>query len=55
MREFGFGYYLSDLLTLSRHLSEDEEAIFFEGYQEIRSLPTDYPQQLALFEELRML
>ena len=55
VREFGFGYYLSDLLTLSRHLSEDEGTIFFEGYQEIRSLPTDYPQQLALFEELRML
>ncbi|MCY3724775.1 MAG: phosphotransferase [Candidatus Poribacteria bacterium] len=55
VREFGFGYYLSDILTISRHLSEDEGAIFFEGYQEIRSLSTDYPQQLALFEELRML
>lgn len=55
VRDFGFGYYLSDILTLSRHLSEDEGAVFFEGYQEIRSLPTDYPQQLALFEELRML
>ena len=51
----GFGYYLSDILTVSRHFSEDEQAIFFEGYQEIRSLPEDYPQQLALFEELRML
>ena len=55
MREFGFGYYLSDILTISRHLSEDEGAIFFKSYQEIRSLPTDYPQQLALFEELHML
>ena len=55
VREFGFGYYLSDIQTISRHLSEDEGAIFFQGYQEIRSLPTDYPQQLALFEELRML
>ena len=53
--EFGFGYYLSDILTLSRHFSEDEQTIFFEGYQEIRSLPTDYRQQLALFEELRTL
>ena len=53
--EFGFGYYLSDMLTLSRHFSEDEQAIFFEGYQEIRPLPTDYLQQLALFEELRVL
>ena len=53
--EFGFGYYLSDILTLSRHLSEDEQSIFFEGYQEIRSLPTDYRQQLALFEELCVL
>ena len=53
--EFGFGYYLSDILTLSRHFSEDEQTIFFEGYQEIRPLPTDYPQQLALFEELRVL
>ena len=53
--EFGFGYYLSDMLTLSRHFSEDEQTIFFEGYQEIRSLPTDYRQQLALFEELRTL
>lgn len=53
--DFGFGYYLSDILTISRHLSEDEGAIFFEGYQEIRSLPTDYCQQLALFQELHML
>jgi len=55
VRQFGFGYYLSDILTISRHLSEDEQTIFFEGYQEIRSLPTDYRQQLALFEELHML
>ena len=53
--EFGFGYYLSDILTLSRHFSEDEQTIFFEGYQEIRSLPTNYRQQLALFEALRTL
>ena len=53
--QFGFGYYISDILTLSRHFSEDEQAIFFEGYQEIRPLPTDYRQQLALFEELRVL
>ena len=55
MMEFGFGYYLSDILTLSRHFSEDEQTIFFEGYQEIRSLPKDYRQQLALFGELRVL
>ena len=55
VREFGFGYYLSDILTILRHLSEDEQAIFFQGYQEIRALPADYPQQLTLFEELRML
>ena len=55
VREFGFGYYLSDILTLSRHFSEDEQTIFFQGYQEIRALPTDYRQQLALFEELRVL
>ena len=55
VRQFGFGYYLSDVQTVSRHLSEDEQTIFFEGYQEIRSLPTDYRQQLALFEELHML
>ena len=53
--QFGFGYYISDILTLSRHFSEDEQTIFFEGYQEIRPLPTDYRQQLALFEELRLL
>ena len=53
--EFGFGYYISDILTLSRHFSEDEQTIFFEGYQEIRPLPADYRQQLALFEELRVL
>ena len=53
--QFGFGYYLSDILTISRHFSEAEQTIFFEGYQEIRPLPTDYRQQLALFEELRML
>ena len=55
VREFGFGYYLADILTLSRHFSEDEQTIFFQGYQEIRSLPADYRQQLALFEELRVL
>ncbi len=55
VRQFGFGYYLSDIQTISRHFSEDEQTIFFEGYQEIRSLPTDYRQQLALFEELHML
>ena len=53
--EFGFGYYLSGILTLSRHFSEDEQPIFFEAYQEIRRLPTNYRQQLALFEELRVL
>ena len=53
--EFGFGYYISDILTLSRHFNEAEQAIFFQGYQEIRQLPTDYRQQLALFEELRVL
>ena len=53
--EFGFGYYLSDILTLSRYFSEQEQVIFFQGYQEIRSLPTDYRQQFALFEELHML
>ena len=53
--EFGFGYYLSDILTLSRHFSEDEQTIFFEGYQEIRPLPTNYRQLLVLFEELRLL
>ena len=52
---FGFGYYLSDILTLSRHFNEDEQTIFFDGYQEIRPLPTDYRQQLALFEALRVL
>ena len=55
VRQFGFGYYLSDIQTISRHFSEDEQEIFFESYQEIRSLPTDYRQQLALFEELHML
>ena len=55
MIQFGFGYYISDILTLSRQLSEDERTIFFEGYQEIRSLPKDYLQQLALFEEIREL
>ena len=55
VREFGFGYYLSDILTLSRQLSEDERTIFFEGYQEVRLLPKDYRQQLALFEEIRAL
>ena len=53
--EFGFGYYFSDILTLSRHFSEDEQTIFFEGYQKICPLPTGYRQQLALFEELRLL
>ena len=55
VRQFGFGYYLSDIQTISRHFSEDEQTIFFEGYREIRSLPTGYRQHLALFEELHML
>lgn len=55
MIQFGFGYYISDILTLSRQLSEDERTIFFEGYQEVRPLPKAYQQQLALFEEIRAL
>ena len=55
MIQFGFGYYISDILTLSRHFSEDEQTIFFEGYQVIRPLPPDYRQHLALFDEIRML
>jgi len=53
--EFGFGYYLSDILTLSRQLSEDEQTIFFESYQEVHPLPKDYRQQLSLFQEIRAL
>ena len=55
MIQFGFGYYISDILTLSRQLREDERTIFFEGYQEVRPLPKAYQQQLALFEEIREL
>ena len=55
MIQFGFGYYISDTLTLSRQLSEDEQTIFFEGYQEIRPLPPDYRQHLSLFDEIRRL
>ncbi|MDE0555311.1 MAG: phosphotransferase, partial [Candidatus Poribacteria bacterium] len=55
MIQFGFGYYISDILTLSRQLREDEQIIFFEGYQEARPLPKDYRQQSALFEEIRAL
>ncbi len=53
--QFGFGYYLSDILTVSRHFSENEQTIFFQAYQEIRPLPTGYRQHLALFDEIRML
>ena len=55
VREFGFGYYLSDILTLSHPLREDERTIFFDAYQEVRPLPKHYQQQLALFEEIRRL
>ena len=55
MIQFGFGYYISDMLTLSHHLRETEQAIFFEGYQEVRPLPKDYLQHLALFEEIHKL
>lgn len=51
----GFGYYLSDILAVSRHLSKNEKKIFFQAYQEIRSLPSDYLQHLDLFDEIRML
>ena len=51
----GFGYYLADVQTASSYLSEDERTFFFEGYQEIRPLPKDYRQQLALFEDIRAL
>ncbi len=51
----GFGYYLADVQTASSYFSEEERTFFFEGYQEIRSLPKDYLQQLALFEEIREL
>ena len=55
MIQFGFGYYISDILTLSHQLREDERTIFFDGYQEVRPLPKHYQQQLALFEEIRAL
>ena len=55
MIQFGFGYYISDILTLSRQLSENEQTIFFEGYQEVRPLPKGYYQHVALFEEIREL
>ena len=55
MIQFGFGYYMSDILTLSHQLSEDEQTIFFQSYQEVRPLPKDYRQQLALFAEIRAL
>ena len=51
----GFGYYLLDILSLSGHLAESEQTIFFEGYQEMRSFPTDYRQQFALFEDMGIL
>ena len=53
--DLGFGYYLLDILSVSRHLSEDEKKIFLQAYQEVRPLPTDYLQHLALFDEIRML
>lgn len=55
MIQFGFGYYISDILTLSRQLREGERTIFFEGYQEVRPLPKAYQQQLTLFEEIHAL
>ena len=53
--QLGFGYYLADVETVSSYLSEDERTFFFQGYQEIRPLPKDYRQQLALFEDIRAL
>ena len=51
----GFGYYLADVQTASSYFSEDERTFFFEGYQEIRPLPKDCHQHLALFDEIRAL
>lgn len=51
----GFGYYLMDIFTISGRLREEQQSIFFEGYQEIRALPKNYHQQVALFEDLGML
>ena len=51
--QFGFGYYMSDILTISRDFSEDELTLFFDGYREARPLPEDYRHQLALFDEIR--
>ena len=55
MIQFGFGYYISDILTLSCQLREDKRTIFFGGYREVRPLSKDYQQQLALFEEIHAL
>lgn len=51
----GWGYYLLDIPKVLGNLDKHEQTIFFEGYQEIRPLPKDYQQQLALFEEIQML
>ena len=55
MVHLGFGYYISDVLSVSRCFDTDEQPIFFEGYQEIRSLPKDYRQQFALFDDIGLL
>ena len=47
--DLGFGYYLSDILTVSRNLSANEQRIFFQGYQEIRPLPKDLPSTSWLY------
>ncbi|MDD9972741.1 MAG: hypothetical protein OXU27_01990, partial [Candidatus Poribacteria bacterium] len=55
MVHLGFGYYISDILNVSRCFDTDEQPIFFEAYQEIRSLPKDYRQQFALFDDIGLL
>ena len=55
MVNFGFGYYLTDVQTVSNYLSEDDRKIFLQGYQEICPLPENYHQYLALFEEIHAL
>lgn len=55
MVHLGFGYYISDILNVSRCFDTDEQPIFFEGYKEIRSLPKDYRQQFALFDDIGLL
>ena len=49
-RPFGWGYFLSDVASIRRDLSPDEQGIFLEAYHRTHELPPDHEDLLGFFD-----